>query len=120
MIYDILVILSILICSIVAHEFGHLFYFRIFLKKKVNLYFRDLKNTRFTIRVGTQMDYMGYHYYHNIGIAMSGIVCGFVPLLIGCFYHEVFYLILFFYFVPGCIPDFILIRNNLHKRKLYI
>lgn len=98
--------------TIALHELGHWSYFRFILKKGVLVSLGDIPGSGLRLRVGRPADYADLSNPHIIGIGLSGVIAGLVPLIILAWYWLPLGLAIIPYLYPGCRHDFKLIRRR--------
>jgi len=103
MIIMMILMILILLLSVVFHELGHYLYFRLSVKKKVEIRFYH-ENKKFGIKIGWPLDYMTLKDRQRYDIYIWGVNAGALILLIFIFINPVFGFLMPVYFI-GCISD---------------
>lgn len=98
---------SVVLWSVVFHELGHYAYFYFVLKKRVAIVFKYhiLSNWKgHKLTVGTIKDYKGLTRSALVGVYVTGILTGFIPIIITSVFMWPF-LFLVFPYLMGCRAD---------------
>ena len=92
--------------SMIIHELGHWLYFKLILKKDVDItFYRDETKKEHICRIGHAVDYCGLSNHNRYGIYAAGIFLGLVPLTFASIYNIIYIALIPFYFW-GCNADF--------------
>ena len=75
-------LLLVLFCCLLWHELGHMLYFKYKLKKDIKLYFKYYSKIWFKTEAGKREDYQDTTDDEYIGINVSGVLLGLVPLIV--------------------------------------
>lgn len=97
--------LSAFLWAMVLHELGHWLYFRWVLHKKVVISLREITGSGIHLMVGCPADYKRYSATQKLGIYLSGIAAGAIPLILLTIHCWPYAILIWFYINVGCWPD---------------
>lgn len=103
--------LLILGLSIFVHEFGHMFYFKVYLKKKIKIRFQYKNIFNFRWLAGSQEDYDHLSTKDYVRVNFFGVMMGMIPIIAAWVYHPIFSMLIIPYLV-GCGSDLREIMKN--------
>ena len=108
--------LTVLLWCIFLHELGHWLYFKLIMKKNIEIRFTNDFTQKWHIAIGYPADYIRLSKKRKTGIYLSGLILGLIPIVYSWFYFQRFdTAVLFICYGTGCTSDIFNLIKNVFK-----